>query len=410
MPLLLAILSSVFNQSVLSCHAGRGNGLDVETASKEAQNRIEQLSYGKQRPWRNSRGDFSGILLPEPNIEALCMPLMLVKWLMLAAGVLAAILVIFIFWLLLQSIDMGCTVQSSRHGVGCPEGSCFCTDCDLCKIYLDERHWQEFSCQMLGLPLNRCRLTLLANAGWLVAASKLGWQTCRKCGRDPGQLLLVVVPCVLSATSAVPLWQIYVSLSWKVFTVAVMYNVINTCLLASSMSIVLRLASLQQKQRCCGRAFDMLSRQFLRSFLPAAMLGEFCVMLLTKSTKSFEEFFEQENKFYLLYLMLGLLLSWIAWRLVCGISAKYNRDLRLKMKRVVWYLLIGKIVWSVFRCLHWLGICHHFTTLTSKYNLVIVQMERLALLWLLCLIRDFTVHYTQLNELPSRLGIRDLND
>ena len=190
---------------------------DVETASKEAQNRIEQLSYGKQRPWRNSRGDFSGILLPEPNIEALCMPLMLVKWLMLAAGVLAAILVIFIFWLLLQSIDMGCTVQSSRHGVGCPEDSCFCTDCDLCKIYLDERHWQEFSCQMLGLPLNRCRLTLLANAGWLVAASKLGWQTCRKCGRDPGQLLLVVVPCVLSATSAVPLWQIYVSLSWKVF-------------------------------------------------------------------------------------------------------------------------------------------------------------------------------------------------
>ena len=91
---------------------------DVETASKEAQNRIEQLSYGKQRPWRNSRGDFSGILLPEPNIEALCMPLMLVKWLMLAAGVLAAILVIFIFWLILQSIDMGCTVQSSRHGVG----------------------------------------------------------------------------------------------------------------------------------------------------------------------------------------------------------------------------------------------------------------------------------------------------
>lgn len=154
----------------------------------------------------------------------------------------------------------------------------------------------------------------------------------------------------------------------------------------------------------------MLSRQFLRSFLPAAMLGEFCVMLLTKSTKSFEEFFEQENKFYLLYLMLGLLLSCIAWRLVGGISAKYNRDLRLKMKRVVWYLLIGKIVWSVFRCLHWLGICHHFTTLASKYNLVIVQMERLALLWLLCLIRDFTVHYTQLNELPSLLGIRDLND
>ena len=306
---------------------------------------------------------------------------------------------------------MGCTVQSSRHGVGCPDDSCFCTDCDLCKL-LDERHWQvqQFSCQMLGLPLNRCWLTLFANAVWLVATSNLGWQTCRKCGRDPGQLLLVVFPCVLSATSAVPMWQILMSLSWKVFTIAVIYNVINTCLLASSMSIVLRLALLQQKPRCCGRAFDMLASLFWGSFLTVVMIGVFRVMLLTKSTKSFEEIFEQENKFYLLYLMLGLLLSLIAWRLVRGISAKYNRKFRLKMKRAVGYLLVVKIVWSVFRCLHWLGICHHFSTLASKYNLLIAQMERLALLSILCLIRDFTVQYTQLNELPFRLGMRDLTE
>lgn len=372
---------------------------DLEAASKEAQSQIEALSEGRQRPWRNSRGDFSGILLPEPDGEELCMPFILVQWLMLATGVLAAILVILMFWILLRSIDMRCTVNSGRHSAGCPGNSCFCTDCDPCNMYLAERHWQwqHFGCHILGVPLNRCWLAFLVNMWWLGATSRLGWLTCRECERD-GQLLLVVIPCFLSAMSAISLWHNFLSQNAKLIANSWKYNIINTCLLASSISMVLRLASLQQKQRCCGRAFDMLSRQFLRSFFPAAAIGELWVMFLSRCTESFEEFIEQENKFYLLYLVLGLIFSIMAWKLAAVISDKYNRRIRFKVKRVVRQLLMVKMVWCTCRCLHWLLTCHHCTTLTNKYNLLMILIERSAVLQILRLMKDFMVLYAHLNQ------------
>ena len=385
---------------------------DLEAASIEAQNRIAASSCKRQRPWRNSRGDFSNILLPEPKVEALCMPLRLVQWLMFATGVLAAIIVTLLFGILLRSIDMRCTVISGRHSAGCPGNSCFCTDCDPCNMYLAERDWEwkHFGCSILGLPLNRCWLAFSLNLWWLGATSRLGWLTLRACQRDRGQLVPVVIACSLSATSAISLWQTFLSQSAKLIVNSLKYNVINTCLLASSMSIVLRLSSLQPEQPCCGRAFDMLSRQFLRSFWPTAVLGELCVMLLTRSTESFEEFIEQENKFYLLYLMLGLLFSWVAWRLALGISSKYSSNQGFKLKGVVWQLLIVKTVWCTCRCLHWLLTCHNLGTLTNKYNLAMVLIERLAVLEILRLIKHFSTLYAQLKQVPFLVDIRPLDE
>lgn len=121
-------------------------------------------------------------------------------------------------------------------------------------------------------------------------------------------------------------------------------------------------------------------------------------MFLSRCTESFEEFIEQENKFYLLYLVLGLIFSIMAWKLAAVISDKYNRRIRFKVKRVVRQLLMVKMVWCTCRCLHWLLTCHHCTTLTNKYNLLMILIERSAVLQILRLMKDFMVLYAHLNQ------------
>lgn len=88
----------------------------------------------------------------------------------------------------------------------------------------------------------------------------------------------------------------------------------------------------------------------------------------------------------------------MAWKLAAVISDKYNRRIRFKVKRVVRQLLMVKMVWCTCRCLHWLLTCHHFTTLTNKYNLLMILIERSAVLQILRLIKDFMVLYGQLNQ------------
>ena len=351
----------------------------------------------------------SKVLLPESDAKALCMPLLFVKYLVLGCGLLAAIFLLWIFQLLLQSIDMKRTVVwNSCSDRACLKDSCFC-DCDLGHIVFARREWKDFGCEIFGLQMNRCWITCLGNLLWLGATSRLGWLTYQDCKGDPGQLFLLIMPCVLSSTFAIPLWNAVLSRSNSARTVAGMYNIINTCLLASSMSIVMRLASMQQKQRCCGRAFDMLARQFLWSFWPTAVFGELCVMLQTKSTALFIEY-EQENKFYLLYMVLGLLLSWTAWKL--GFTATiYDSTLRVKMKRVLCELVLVKLIWFLSKCCQWYSTCYHCDHSFAKtYHWWMFQVERLALLKILQLMRRFEVHYAQFNELPNRRGIRDLND
>ncbi|CAK9001697.1 unnamed protein product [Durusdinium trenchii] len=325
------------------------------------------------------------------------------EWLMLATGVLAATVVIVMFWILLQYVDMTCTVRSGRHTSGCPDNSCFCSDCDPCNMYLADRHewqWQHFHCDFFGVPLNRCWLALIMKVWWMGASSRLGWITLRHSGSDPGQLLLVVIACGLSVASGISLQPGWLSQSTKLIMNSLKYNIINTCLLASSICIVFRSASLQPQLGCCGRAFDILSRQLLRSFFPAALLGESCILVLARSRESAEEYIEQENKFYFLYLVLGVFFSWVAWRLARGTSPNYNGRVRLKLKGVVWRLLIVKMIWCTCRCLHWLLTCNDLRTLPDKYNLLMILVERLAALEVLQLIQRFMVLYTQLDQLP----------
>ena len=54
---------------------------DLEAVCKEAEASVAELSHGRQRPWRYSRGDFSGIFLPEERADQaiLCLPLPLLR-------------------------------------------------------------------------------------------------------------------------------------------------------------------------------------------------------------------------------------------------------------------------------------------------------------------------------------------
>ena len=331
------------------------------------------------------------------------MPLRMAQWLMLATGGLAAFVVVLIFWALLESIDMRCTVRSGRYSAGCPQNSCFCTDCDPCNLYLAERtswEWHRFGCSLLGLRLNRCWIAFFVNIGWLGATTRLGWLALRALGQDRGQLMLVVMASCLNATSAISLPTACLSRSTKLMLVSLKYNICNTCLLASSISVVLRLVSLQQGQGCCGRAFDLLYRQFLRSFVPTALLGELCTMLLARSTESTEEFVEQQNKFYLMYLLLGLLLGGIGWRCAQGISGCNHRE-REQLKRLVWRLFVVKLVWCTCRSFHWLLTCGNVCELMDKYNLLMILVERMAVLQILRMNKDFAEVFHQVRTSPN---------
>ncbi|CAJ1334651.1 unnamed protein product [Effrenium voratum] len=380
--------------------------MDWESACKAAQTNIEERSQGRQRPWMNSRGDVSNICLSQQHQDAdLCIPKWILQSLMLAAGVLAGIIVVLLFWILLLNVDMRCTVNTGRYSTGCPDNSCFCTDCDPCNMYLAERHswqWHQFNCHVFGLPLNRCWLSLSMNVWWLGATLRLGWLSLQlqstAFALDRGQLLLVVVACGLNATSAISVPQSCLSRSAKLVSISLKYNISNTCLLAASISIVVRLISLQPAQRRCAEALNLLPRQFLQSFVPTVLFGVLCITALGRSTESAEEFVEQENKFYFLYLLLGVLFAWISWREAQGISIG-NYRFHVQLKRLVWHLLIVKLGWCTCRSLHWFLTCYHFTTLTDKYNLFMILVERISVLQILSLIRQFTVLYAKLNSL-----------
>ena len=331
---------------------------------------------------------------------------------MLAAGAVAAFFVVLAFWVLLQSFDMGWTVCP---GFACPKNSCFCADCDLGRIiYIrwTDGHWQwqNFYCEIIGLSLNRCFFSSLGNLLWLVMASRLVLSTLRDCRQDPAHVFFIVTPCMLGSTSAIPVWNLFLSRWLFVFTVFVIYDSINIFLLASSMSIMFRLASLQEPKDCGLSHFDMLSREFPHSFLPIAAIGVLCVSCWVNSTADFDaKFFERENKFYSLCLILDLLSSAVAYSLAGGISTKYTCALRSKMQRVAWQLLGANLFWFVFRWGNWLYMCHYYSDTRTKEDFLMTQVERLTLWLILWLIKVFTMHYVQLNELPSRLGIRDLD-
>ena len=328
---------------------------------------------------------------------------------MLAAGVLAALVVTFIFWALLQSLDMQCTVMTGRHSTGCPGQSCFCTDCDPCNLHLADRNlwqWEDFECRLFGLlPMNRCILALGLNLCWLGVTLRLSWQLLQALRRERHQasasrrtLWLVFVSCCLSATNAMSLPWSCLSSSVKLLARSFVYNIINTCLLASAMSVFFQLlasqplqGTLQREWDCFGRAFNLLAWYFLRSFLPTAFLGELFVMVFARSTESTEEFVEQENKFYLVFLILGVLLAWLGLKVSATSRVRDGSREHTKLRRIVFQLFIVKLVWFLCRGSHWALMCSQLRLLASKYNFFMVVMERLCALQTMLLLKEFSL-------------------
>ena len=376
---------------------------------------MQENSNGKQRTWRNCRGDFSVIFLPSAGRDqGVCLPMFLVQALMLAAGVLGAVLMVFIFWALLQSLDMQCTVATGRHSSGCPEQSCFCADCDPCNLYLQERHtwqWQDFQCHMFGLlPMNRCRLALLLNLWWLGVTLRMAGQVIQALQRDVRHasarrrtLWLVLVVCCLSTVNSISLPWSWLSQNMKLIAKSLIYNVINTCLLASGISVffqTLAARDAQPEPHCCGPAFDMLAWYFLRSFLLAAFAGELFVVVFARSTESREEFVEQENEFYLMFLVLGVLVAWSGFK-----AAGTSRHEQLKLRRVVFKLFFVKLFWLSCRCAQWGLMCSRFYQFATKYNLIMLLLERLCTLQTLHLLKEFTLRPFQRAQLARVVNL-----
>ncbi|CAE7209955.1 unnamed protein product [Symbiodinium pilosum] len=176
------------------------------------------------------------------------------------------------------------------------------------------------------------------------------------------------------------------------------YNIINTCLLASAMSVFFQLlasqplqGTLQREWDCFGRAFNLLAWYFLRSFLPTAFLGELFVMVFARSTESTEEFVEQENKFYLVFLILGVLLAWLGLKVSATSRVRDGSREHTKLRRIVFQLFIVKLVWFLCRGSHWALMCSQLRLLASKYNFFMVVMERLCALQTMLLLKEFSL-------------------
>ena len=392
-------------------HAMKTHQTDLETLCKEAQASIQETSRGRQRPWRYCRGDFSGIFLPDEERPSMCLPLAVVRVLMLATGCLTAVIVLVFFWLVLESIDLKAAIEAGRHAAGCPDQSCFCTDCDPCMMFnAGQRHWQEFDCRWWVFSFNRCYIALLLNLGWYIASLLLfckmlyalqqDWQSPKGEGSF---FLMILVVCSLNIA---PVFERPLPPDVKCFIVALGYNIVNTCYLSSGIVVVLRLLSLQSKLQNCGLGFNLLAREFLRGFFPTAILGELFVMQMCHHTDSSEEFIEHEVKFYIMFLYLGMICafiaSWLSRTIIVSAHGNARDELiKSKLRKVSRRLFRVKALWcGVFTAQTVLGCKPKFQRIATKYHIFVVINERFCALQILLLIKKFAETYEGLRQIP----------
>ena len=346
--------------------------------------------------------------------------------LLLAAGMLAAVVVVLLFWALPQLVDMACTniTREQRH-LACPAQSCFCTDCDPSNMLLNMflrrlwgspadavsphwrpmRPWQDFSCK-LGIDLNRCGITLLFNFLWLGLTLRLAWRVrslLRKGSAQTRLLHVAGIICRLCATTAVPMLKPLLPNSIRMAIVTLKYEAINTLLLAASLfgplGLLLRPKNPYHLKVPKGddKRYDSLAADFLKSFLIFAFVGEMGIMLLAASTDSTgDKVVVQQHLFYSIYLLLGLLVVYLhRWNL-----AQEDRKTHDNLRQVLWQLLIVKLVWLAFRFLFWRGACSKYRTLAIKYDFFMVLIERTGVLWTVWLLVEFAqhVHKVQLSS------------
>ena len=353
----------------------RDHNNDLEAVCKKAQASVQEQSRGRQRPWISSRGDFSDIFLPadRPRWLILYLRVEWVEFLSLGTGCVIALLVVMLWGMLELSIPWH---ECDRRGP--KEIAVFL---DLC-VFLQSLtlDWLPFQ----ALETNRSSLLSLLAQNRRVTAFWVIWWVCKirsECAVGEGLL----------ANKA----QILSSLG---------YNVLNASFLSSSIVQVLRSKALQPEFRTC---FNWLAHHFPRGFLPTAFIGECFVMWCLRSAAR-EEFIRHEAKLYILCLYLGLICSFVAWKISNSIRLQGEGNTRdqvavRKFERASKEIFFVKFVWCcafTAQTLLWRSSLEERRTLGTKYHWIAFVVERVCAFRTLYLLKKLAKLYSGLNDLP----------
>lgn len=341
---------------------------DLEAVCKEAQTSIELLSSGRQRPWRYCRGDFSGIFLPDEERPCMRLPLAVLTWLMRGTGCLLAAIVVLLWGLLESGITWGRIDQSGPEIIEVILDTCvFCMSLTV--------DWLTVLEEKRSPLAQNLRLTLL---WWL-------------CKISTNCSLLKASPMLAEAARIVT---------------SVGYNILNACLLSSSIVLVLRLVALQPEISTGGVSFNLLAQEFLRGFLPMVFTGEIVVMWrchqFARSAESIEHETKIETRFYVLCLYLGWICSFIAWRISYRITlasgdTRQHENTKSKLTRASRQMFLVKTVWC---SVTWVWCSKPLVQLASKESIFAFVVERICTILTLVLLKKIAKLYGGLKQLP----------
>lgn len=344
---------------------------DLEAVCKKAQASVQEQSRGRQQPWISSRGDFSGIFLPaeRPSELILCLRAEWVQVLILGTGCVIALFVV----MLCGMLEIGITWhESDRRG---PKVIAVILDlCVFCQsLTLDWLKVQALETTISSLLANTAKNPVLT-ALWVI------WWVCKICSE-----------CAVREGLLANTTQVLSSLG---------YNVLNASFLSSSIVQVLRSVALQPEFRTC---FHWLARDFLRGFLPTAIIGEAFVMWRCHRSAAREEFIRHEAKLYILCLYLGWICSFAAWIISKRIRLQGEENTRAvrKFEQTSAEMCVVKCVWCcAFTAQTVLWSSEEHRTLGTKYHSLAFVVERVCAFLTLSLLKKLAKLYSGLSDLP----------
>eukprot|EP00438_Fugacium_kawagutii_P019742 Skav227348 [mRNA] locus=scaffold1665:100674:102299:+ [translate_table: standard] len=343
---------------------------DVEAVCNEAQNQVQSSTRGFQGPWTLTRGNFIAILLPASKTETYAMSQELLTNLASLLGLLGAIFVAWLFHFLLNHIDMSCAVGGPRDA---------------------------------GYPW----ITFFLDICWHSLNARLLYSRFQEGGLNRWDLLLVVVVSGLNAASPMVVWRHLLSKGTILIMRSLKYNVINTCMLTSSISMLLRLLSLQPRHPNDSRTLGSLFKHLLPYFLVIVFVLQCFILINLSPTDSQVE--DSKTPFNLYkkgssttLFLLSLILGTISSGVACWLAGEDS------LKSVVWQFFLLKLGWCFCRCLHWRWVCLNFA-MSNEYQLLVKTAERLAALQVLRLAQRFSEVHAELANFHS-LCIVDLHD
>ncbi|CAE7793883.1 unnamed protein product [Symbiodinium sp. CCMP2456] len=357
---------------------------DWNDISQEVARRMHDIHGGRQRPSIWTRGDFNKVREADGII-----PPCIMDFFLHVVGSLGGCLVVLIFLIFVDKLDIKCSVWLGPRGSQCPAQSCFCTDCDPCNMFgYRKLDWSRFGCRLGGIPLNRCRIALGINMSWFALNAFLAWKArtiWRQCAysqrvRLTTLRILVLLVCSINMIKAF-------TLSWPPFIASLLYLFMDTFMLSSSVLVFLTILALYgaATQTYAGTAF-ILHKSIGRSFMLMAFVGEPSVAFYHWCAGKSGESIDQSLKFYGLYVYLGTVFAGCSWYMSRSLQRGGVHNRYKEIHSVMFRFLLLKIIWSVSLAGHHVLACSTVHDFAAQINLFAVIVQRLCS-WatLLCL-------------------------